>query len=75
MPLKDRDRKFVRPFQNDDVCRFVVSIKRVLGTGVTLTRAFDLSTWTQIGRLTVTYNATEGQSDCHQGTKQYTFTT
>ena len=38
--LKDRDAKIVQPFQEDNESRFLVSTKRLLGTGVTLTRAF-----------------------------------
>lgn len=34
-----RDILCVRPFEDDDTCRFLVSTKRNLGIGVTLTLA------------------------------------
>lgn len=40
IPLKDRDVAIVRPFEEDNKSRFLVSTKRLMGTGVTLTRAF-----------------------------------
>ena len=40
VPLKQRDSHSVEPFQTDGDVRFLVSTKRILGTGVTLTAAF-----------------------------------
>ena len=40
VPVQNRDYHFVAPFQDEDTNRFLVSTKRILGTGVTLTRAF-----------------------------------
>lgn len=40
IPLKDRDVAMVQPFEDKNESRFLVSTKRLLGTGVTLTRAF-----------------------------------
>lgn len=38
--LKDRDTDIVRPFEDDDEHGFLVSTKRLMGTSVSLTRAF-----------------------------------